>query len=131
MSVELLSSSQEQLVEAIARRVVELLDERSGEAPAGLVDAATLARLLGVSRSTVYDHRAELGGVRLGEGTRGRLRFDVDEARAAWIRRVGRERSKRPEVPETPAVGTVVRRRRRSTGRSGGVLLPVRGEEAA
>jgi len=48
-----------------------------------LVDAATLARELGVSRDYVYDHRDELGGRRIGDGERPRLRFDLGEALAA------------------------------------------------
>jgi hypothetical protein len=71
-----------ELAEAIARRVVELL--RTEETPphsGRLVDAATLARELGVERDWVYAHADELGAVRLG-GPKGRLRFDrreVDE----------------------------------------------------
>ena len=67
------------LVEAIARRVVELLrGEETGECPARLVDAATLARELGVEREWVYAHAAQLGAIRLG-GPQGRLRFDRRE----------------------------------------------------
>jgi hypothetical protein len=79
-----LSPEQAMLVEATARRVVELLDRRDVAAtPPRLVDAAELASLLGVSRSTVYEHADELGAVRLGEGAKPRLRFDPDRARAA------------------------------------------------
>jgi hypothetical protein len=53
-------------------------------APAELVDAATLAHTLGVSRDTVYAHADELGGRRVGDGDRPRLRFNLDEALAAW-----------------------------------------------
>lgn len=75
-----------EFVEAVARRVVELLDERDERARfSGLVDAQTLADLLDVDRGWVYRHAAELGAVRLG-GQNGRLRFDVDAARAAMAR---------------------------------------------
>jgi hypothetical protein len=64
------------LVEAIARRVVELLrTHEPPERPARLVDAATLARELGVERDWVYVNAERLGAIRLG-GPRGRLRFD-------------------------------------------------------
>jgi hypothetical protein len=66
-------------VEAIARRVAELL----GTPPAGAlryVDAAGLARALGVDREWIYAHAAELGALRLG-GPRGRLRFDLEHVR--------------------------------------------------
>ena len=63
-------------VEAIARRVAELLRTDAKKTAVRLVDAATLARMLGVERDWVYAHARELQAVRLG-GERGRLRFDV------------------------------------------------------
>jgi hypothetical protein len=41
-----------------------------------LVDAAAVAQMLGVTRGWVYEHAGELGAIRLGTGTRPRLRFD-------------------------------------------------------
>lgn len=77
----------EDLVEAVALRVVELLEERQAAAQpalaASLVDAATLAGVLGVTVEWVYDHAEELSVRRLGTGPRPRLRFDVGEARSA------------------------------------------------
>lgn len=63
-------------IEQIASRVAELVISRDigGEAPR-FVDAAHVARLLGVERDWVYEHADQLGGIRLG-GPRGRLRFD-------------------------------------------------------
>lgn len=83
------------LVEAIARRVVELLRAEAREQPS-LVDAATLARDLGVERDWVYSHANDLGAIRLG-GPRGRLRFDRKIARerleaAKGVPRLGRGR---------------------------------------
>ena len=46
-------------IEAVAARVVELLDEQT-QHPPGLVDAATFARILGVERDWVYAHAREL-----------------------------------------------------------------------
>lgn len=43
-----------------------------------LVDAAAVAAMLGVTRGWVYEHASELGAVRLGAGTRPRLRFDLE-----------------------------------------------------
>lgn len=63
-------------VEAIARRVLELVEDLLLQSRDRYVDAAGLAEMLGVERDWVYAHSAELGGVRLG-GPRGRLRFDV------------------------------------------------------
>ena len=69
------------MVEAIARRVVELLALETAEATrGGLIDAAALARELGVERDWVYEHAGQLGAIRLG-GPRGRLRFDLEVVR--------------------------------------------------
>jgi hypothetical protein len=66
------------LIEAIARRVADLLgqERRSGGAEVDLIDAAAVARRLGISRATVYAKAEQLGAIRLGEGKRARLRFD-------------------------------------------------------
>lgn len=99
------------LAEAIARRVVELLrDEEAEDRHARLVDAATLARELGVEREWVYAHAEQLGAVRLG-GPNGRLRFDRHEVgkrldgadAAAW--RPSRRRPRR----HSPASGSRAR----------------------
>lgn len=66
----------EELIERIARRVVELLhDEGVAEQARRYVDAATLARDLGVEREWVYENAERLGAIRLG-GSKGRMRFD-------------------------------------------------------
>jgi hypothetical protein len=94
------------LVNAVAERTVELLMPRLLSALTGdgggsddhdLVDAATMADLLGVTRGYVYAHADDLGVVRLGEGPRPRLRFDVDAARAA-LRRSHGEGSQQPDT---------------------------------
>jgi len=66
-------------IEAIAERVAELIDERGVGLPVRYVDAAQLARILGVDREWVYEHARQLGAIRLG-GVRGRLRFDLKHA---------------------------------------------------
>lgn len=53
-----------QTIEAVARRVVEIL-ERRGLQSRELVDAAELARRFGIERSWVYSHAIELGAVKL------------------------------------------------------------------
>jgi hypothetical protein len=100
-----------ELAEAIARRVVELLrGEEAEERPARLVDAATLARELGVEREWVYAHAEQLGAVRLG-GPNGRLRFDrhkvgkrLDGAEAATWRP-----HRRPPRRHRPVTGSRAR----------------------
>lgn len=116
----------EQLAELVARRVVELLAEGAGQ-PAGLVDAATLARLLGVSRSTIYDRASELGAVQVGDGARPRLRFDVETARKTLVARHPAE----PAAAQITATATVRRRAKRARTANGVQLLPVKGREAA
>ena len=76
-------------LDAIARRVLEVLEAEHAFSD-GLIDAREVARRFGLSRSTVYEHAAELGAIRLGDGPKARLRFDpqtVEERFAASARR--------------------------------------------
>jgi hypothetical protein len=43
----------------------------------GLVEVDDVGRLLRVEREWVYEHKRELGAVRIGDGERGPLRFDA------------------------------------------------------
>jgi hypothetical protein len=115
-------------VEAVARRVVELLrTESRSSRERRLVDAATLAAELNVERSWVYAHRAELGAIQLGSGSKPRLRFDVDIAREL----LASSTSKESQAPQTPvAAGSSSRRRRQRLG-SNTQLLPIRGSATA
>lgn len=109
-------------VEAIAVRVAELL--RGGEIRStGLVDAATLAKRLGVSRSWVYEHAVELGAKRLGGGAKPRLRFDVAEAERLASCVAGRESAGEATALVKPRTA----RRRASVAGTTVPLLPVRG----
>jgi hypothetical protein len=76
------------VIEQIAHRVAELLRDHDpvGAHPTGapvLMDAAQLARYLGLTRAWIYQHADELGAVRIGSGPRARLRFDLRTATAA------------------------------------------------
>ncbi|HUB99070.1 MAG TPA: hypothetical protein VMS11_04525 [Solirubrobacterales bacterium] len=114
-------------VEAIARRVVVLLEER-GLRQRELIGAAELARRLGVDRSWVYSHAIELGAVKLGDGPRARLRFDLEIAERALRR-----------GDEVPAADPPARSGERADRRRGGggdgrpgpgfPLLPFRDED--
>lgn len=138
MTVPLLSPDQEWFVDAVARRVVELLDERAQQ-PAEAsqpVDAATLARMLGVSKSTVYEHAAEFGAVELPGGKRSMVRFNPQVALESWTRRdassgTTSERSQTSELPAAAAATRPPRRRRGPAAPSAGGLLPIKGNEAA
>ena len=69
-------------VEAVARRVVELLAPAVGAPPRELVTAAEIAKRFHVDRSWVYGNASRLGAVRLGSGPKARLRFDADHVAA-------------------------------------------------
>jgi hypothetical protein len=110
------------LVEAIAERVVELLDEHR-VAPASWLDAEAVARLLGVERDYVYANASRLGARRLGDGPRARLRFRLEDVEAAIPCLSGRESGEAETRTATPKP---TRRRRRRLG-TGTLLLPIRG----
>jgi hypothetical protein len=86
-------------VEAIARRLAELVGPGP---PERMLDARELADRLGVQRGWVYSHSAMLGGVRLGNGPRAPLRFDLERARAAARRVPGTDGRPSAEAPRPP-----------------------------
>jgi hypothetical protein len=104
-------------VEAIASQVADRL---LAQPPGRLVDTATLAEVLGVSPGFVRAHAEELGAVRIGDGPKARLRFDVERARTA----LSTASSRRPsQAPSTAGCS-------RPPGGSRSVpLLPVRGKK--
>jgi hypothetical protein len=101
-------------VEAVARRVVELI--RGEEGSKELVDAAEVARRFSLSRDYVYRHADDFGAVRLGDGPRARLRFSPAKVAEALD-----SSSDRESQPKGEAVRPV------RSGR-GVTLLPIRGE---
>jgi hypothetical protein len=114
-------------VEAVAVRVVELLEERAAEALVApvstLVSAKVVAARYGKSREWVYAHADELGARRVGSGSKPRPLFDLAEVdRRLSDCTAGR----RSEGPGTAPVVALRRRARRSAG-SDVELLPVRG----
>jgi hypothetical protein len=122
-------------VELVARRVVALLDARevgrgtgAEEQPAGegdrrLLDPVALAAQLGLTRAWVYEHAEELGVIRVGNGPRARLRFDLERAmaycRGAEVvaeaqgtevaRPQPRRRPQRLEPQQWPAAGSLLK----------------------
>jgi len=107
-------------VDAIARRVVELLREEPAMTTRRLVDASTLATILGVDRAWVYENAADLGAYRIGTGDRPRLRFDVDRALAAS-----------QDEHQAPAPVVAQPRRRPTRGADAAPLLPIRARRDA
>ena len=119
----------DQAIEALAARIAAMLaePERPGRkledsmtGPA-LVDAATLSRRLGISRTWIYEHAVELGAIALGDGSRARLRFDPERALAVLE---SRRRTGAPQRAQQAPAPTHRRRRRQSPHAE---LLPVRG----
>jgi hypothetical protein len=80
MSVITLSDAQ---LDRLAERIADRLRTSPPRVPR-LVDAQTLADALGVRRETVYAHADRLGAIRLGNGSKPRLRFDLETAREAF-----------------------------------------------
>ncbi len=72
----------EAIAERAAHRVVQLL-ERPGPGAFQLLEPKQLARALNVSLDYVYAHAADLGAMRLGDGPKARLRFDLNTAQTA------------------------------------------------
>lgn len=85
-------------IDAIAAGVAELLRKDALGFPArGLVGVSDVCRLLRVQREWVYQHKSQLGAVRIGDGGRGPLRFDAARVLAyVESRRVDR----RPQLRE-------------------------------
>lgn len=106
-------------VEAIARRVAELIDR-----PPRLVDVATLAELLSVSAATIYRLSDELGAVRVG----GALRFDPAQA-IANLRATERDSSERSQQGDEPSTKRRARRRTADKSGSENERLPLRRPE--
>jgi hypothetical protein len=109
-----------QTTEAIARRVVEMLEKR-GLQSRELVDAAELARHFGIERSWVYTHAIELGAVKLGNGAKPRLRFDPEIA-AQVLRKV----DGKPAADPPARSGKRASQPQGSKGKA--QLLPIRGQ---
>jgi hypothetical protein len=108
------------LADAVADRVVYLLLSRPRSVD--LVDAATVATALSVSRDWVYAHAAELGGRRIGQGSRGRLRFDLGYVLDTW--QASKLTSPRAAIqhPRKPRT----QRAKSTTAMSDSELLPIR-----
>jgi DNA modification methylase len=107
-------------IEAIARRVAMLLSAPAQPeiAPARLLSATEVAKALGVERSWVYEHAIELGAIRIGDGPRPRLRFDLSTVRQRLAGVSGA-----PAAPSAPDTGRSMRIAADSVP-----LLPIHGQ---
>jgi hypothetical protein len=110
-------------IEQIAQRVAQLLREHHDtQAVTGrLLDATELARHLGVTRTWVYEHADQLGAIRLGTGTKARLRFDLHTATTA----LERPHKHEPRPANTASQTTRRRGRPRRRPPTTAPLLPI------
>jgi len=69
-------------IDAIAERVARVL-EASTPSAYRLLEPKQLAEALNVSLDYVYAHATDLGAMRLGDGPKARLRFDLHTAQQA------------------------------------------------
>jgi hypothetical protein len=76
----------EAIAERAAHRVVQMLD-RPKPRTDQFLDPKELARELSVSVDYVYAHAVDLGAMRLGDGPKARLRFDLQTAQRAMLAR--------------------------------------------
>lgn len=111
------------LVDAVANRVLERLDERGISRVGGaLLTTTQVAERLGVSQAWVYAHASELGVIRLGSGDRPRLRFDpetvAERLSLSADSKVGPQHVRPPRPP---------RRTRQTPGRAPLLPTPARG----
>jgi hypothetical protein len=111
-------------VDAVARRVVELLREEGAVSREGprLLTVAAVSQEFGVSTDWVYAHAGPLGAIRLGSGPRARLRFDrgtIADRIANVASHAARDRSSQRG-----------KRRRGARERADGDLLPILGSGA-
>ena len=65
-------------IDAIAQRVADILRAESFPTREPLITATDVAARFGVSRTWVYDNAQRLGAIRLGTGSKARLRFDPE-----------------------------------------------------
>jgi hypothetical protein len=117
--------SHDDLADAVAQRVVELLEQR--QAILSWLTADEVARLLAVDRAYVYEHAVELGGRRLGDGPKARLRFRLQDVEAALPCLASRG----SQEPATRILKPKQQGRRTTRLGTGTPLLPIRGQRSA
>ncbi len=120
------------LADAIAQRIAGLLHDADAPTAHRLVSAAEVACELNVGRQWVYEHAEELGALRLGDGPRGRLRFDLETVRAASVCLTSKQSHDRNASAGAKSEGVADRSGRRLPNRvpEPGSILAVRPRKA-
>jgi hypothetical protein len=116
------------LAELVAVRLAELIAERQTPDAGLLVTAVDIARRFGMTAEWVREHGAELGGFRLGSGSRPRWRFDPQRVAEALEQRAACAPGRGSGPPDLPAPAQEPARRRRPAP-TRARLLPIRGRE--
>lgn len=110
------------LADLVAERVLTgLAEDRRPDEEERLLTAAEVARRFRVSPEWVRENAGRLGALRLGDGPRPRLRFDLARVADELSARPVRGRS---DAPDRPPERVSRRRRSRGSGKRTG-LLPV------
>ena len=112
-------------VEAVARRVAEILDDAHPAAGTRLLTAADVASMLNISRDAVYALADELGAHRVGNGPRARLRFD----KARIMEAISCSEGKGSTPARTPAKARNRSKAPRERMGTKPELLPIRGKK--
>jgi hypothetical protein len=124
-----LSPALRELPTEVAERIAELVvrslggESRRAKSPVGqgLIDANEVARILGCHRGWVYEHKDELGAIKLGGGARPRLRFS-----RARVEAIGTGAEAEGPTPPSKARRRPARRRR--TRLASVKLLEIKGQ---
>jgi hypothetical protein len=124
LSVERSDAADAGFVDAVARRVVELLREEGAVSREGprLLTVAAVSQEFGVSTDWLYANAGPLGAIRLGSGPRARLRFD----RATIADRIAKVASHASRARSSQRG----KRQRGTREGADGDLLPIRGSGA-
>jgi predicted RNA polymerase sigma factor len=124
MSAALSDAWDADFVDAVARRVVELLRAEGVATLEGprLLTVAAVSAEFGVSIDWVYANARALGAIRLGSGPRARLRFD----RATIMDRIAKVATNASRQRSSPRAS----RRRGTRETADGDLLPILGNGA-
>jgi hypothetical protein len=116
-------------IAAIADAVAERVDERE-QRRSGWVSAAVVAEHLGCETGFVYEHSGHLGAIRLGQGPRARLRFQLARVDAA-LATDPCSMSRGSHRPQPPTGAGIPRQSRAAAKGTTASLLPIRGRRAA
>lgn len=103
-------------------RIAEAVCERMGGSLPQLLTADQVAERLSVDRDWVYENADDLGAIRIGNGSKPRLRFDAAKVLAFLSAGSGSQQSQAVDPASRPAL----RRRRNSRGSTSASAVPER-----